>query len=413
MTVSSCKKEKNEAYTPSASQPADQPVYSQIADLSRSKIHVNDIEGLYAAVNDPANAGKEIVLARGTYVLNASYPNGGRLELQNDMALSGKPGQKNDVWIDQSFLPTSSFVIPAGRTGGIRMGLGTNKLEWLSIKGGAVASNPFSVINTDLLSTETTINLSHLHIEVNGANIGVNLRNRLAEHAGRKISAQLKSNEVTGAVNFNGFALAFQNANGASGAEIAVTMINNHIHGNKVGLLAFSSAQTLTIQNCKIKVLSFADRFEGNGLALDPSAGVNQALTTVADNNSTVIEMVGTKIRDNNPSPLPSALAPVNGALPGGVYAATAFNTVNNAAGVNRANNNVMRLRFWGCDISNNGPTDIYGYAAWCPPATILAGSDNRLDLFLIGRSSNVVVDAQASVPAEPAGTYVINVFRF
>ena len=51
------------------------------------RIYVSSIAGLYAAVNDPDNAGNLIILAPGTYVLNAAFPNGGRLELQDDMSL--------------------------------------------------------------------------------------------------------------------------------------------------------------------------------------------------------------------------------------------------------------------------------------------------------------------------------------
>src|SRR5688572_11045072 len=53
----------------------------------KKKVYASNIEELYSAVNDPGNAGSEVVLAAGTYLLNASYPNGGRLELQTDMTL--------------------------------------------------------------------------------------------------------------------------------------------------------------------------------------------------------------------------------------------------------------------------------------------------------------------------------------
>ncbi|HET6995543.1 MAG TPA: hypothetical protein VFI06_11205 [Chitinophagaceae bacterium] len=375
------------------------------------KLYVSTLDELYTAVNDPASSGTLVVLSPGTYVLDASYPNGGRLELQTDMGLQGQAGQPGAVIIDESQLPASSFVIPAGRTGGMRMGKGTNSLEWLSLIGGAVGANPFSVINTDLLSAETSIEISHVNVNVNGCNIGINLRNRLAEHAGRKIYAELKDSEISGAVNFNGFALAAQNANGASGSLIRLDMQGNYIHGNKVGILAFSSAQTSSVSNSTIEIVSHADRIEGNGVGIDPSAGVNQASTTVANNNTTTIVMHGSSIRDNNPPAAPQ-LQPVNGAIPGGIYAACAFNSVNSAAGYNRASNNTMRLTFYGCDISNNNGLDINAVAAWCPAATLLAGSNNLLEIFLHGLSANATVDAIASVPVEVAGTNVVTVIR-
>jgi len=308
-------------------------------------------------------------------------------------------------------LPAGSFTIPAGRTGGIRMGRGTNSLEWLSIKGGAVSANPFSVINTDLLSTETSIGIFHVNIKVNGSNIGINLRNRLAEHAGRKIYAELEHNDITGAVSFNGFALAIQNANGASGSLINVNMKENFIHGNKVGILAFNSAQTTSIFNSTIEITSHADRVEGNGCGIDPTAGVCQAATALANNNTMTIKMYGSSISNNNPPNSPQ-LQPVNGAFPGGISVTGGYNSVNNIAGYNRASSNIMTLECRGCDISNNNGTDIYAYAAWCPPATLLAGMNNLLEIYLYGVSANATVDVTASVPTEAAGTNVVNVFR-
>ena len=59
-------------------------------------LNVSNVEGLYAAVNNPVNAGAIVVLASGTYTLTAKdaknqpRPNGGRLVLQSGMALVGQ-----------------------------------------------------------------------------------------------------------------------------------------------------------------------------------------------------------------------------------------------------------------------------------------------------------------------------------
>jgi hypothetical protein len=382
------------------------------AEENNKKVYVSTLDELYGAVNDPDNAGMDVILAPGTYVLSSSYPNGGRLELQTDMSLRGQPGNSDAVLIDQSSLPTASLVLAVGgRTGGIRMGKGTNSLEWLSLKGANVSANPFSVINTDLLSTETWINISHVKVDVNGCVIGINLRNRLAEHAGRKIYATLEDNEVFGAVNFNGLGIAAQIANGASGSLINVTMRKNYIHGNKIGLLTFCSAQTVTVINSTIEITSYADRIEGNGCGIDFTAAVNQTTTTVANNNTGILKMFGSSISYNNPPGAPQ-LAPVNGAFPGAMTLTTGYNSVNNIGGFNRASNNTMLVECTGCTISNNGSTDIYAYAAWCLPACVLAGSNNLAELYLHGVSANATVESAASVPAEPAGTNVLNVYR-
>lgn len=404
--ICSCQKEADKPGTP-----APATIHINSEQGMEKRVNVSTVAELYAAVNDPDNEGSRIILAPGTYVLDASYPNGGRLELQANMTLQGQPGNWDAVWIDHSSLPSSSFVIPAGRTGGIRMGRGNDALEWLSLKGGALSANPFSVINSDLLSVETHIRLSYVYVNMNGCNLGINLRNRLAEHANRKIYAEMDNCEITGGINFNGGALALQNANGANGSLIDLTMRNNYIHGNRLGLFLFSTTGAVSISNCTVLVKSHSDRFEGNGVAMDPSAGVNQSAVTTANNNTTIIEMYGTSIRDNNP-PGASQLTPVNGALPGGIFAASAYNSVNNISGYNRASNNTMKLRFFGCDISNNNGTDIYAYGAWCPPACVLAGMNNLLEIWLYGNSASATVDAIASSPAEPAGTNVVNVYR-
>jgi hypothetical protein len=78
---------------------------------------VTDVEQLYAAVNNPENAGSDILLAPGTYVLSAvdgtgaPRPNGGRIELQQDMSLYGDAGDRSAVVIDAGALPASSFTV--------------------------------------------------------------------------------------------------------------------------------------------------------------------------------------------------------------------------------------------------------------------------------------------------------------
>ncbi|HEX7845549.1 MAG TPA: hypothetical protein VF476_07065 [Chitinophagaceae bacterium] len=409
LLIASCQKKTDQPFEP-AEQSSTRKNNS--GKKENQKIYVSTLDELYAAVNNTDNEGARLILAPGTYVLNTSYPKGGRLELQTDMSLQGQPGAIDAVLIDMSALSVASFVIPEGRTGGIRMGKGTNSLEWLSLKGGVVSANPFSVVNTDLVSTETTVNFSHVFVDMNGSNLGINIRNRLAEHANRKIYSELTDCEITGGVNFNGGALALQNANGASGSLIDVTMRNNYIHGNKMGLFLFSTTGVSSIENCTIKVSSYSDRLEGNGVGMDPSAGVNQSAVTTANNNVTTIDLYGTSIKGNNPPGMPQ-LTPVNGALPGAAYLACAYNSVNNISGFNRASNNTMTVKFHGCDISDNNGTDIHGYAAWCPPAAVLAGSNNLLNIHLYGPSANAIVSATASSPAEPAGTNVINVFRY
>ena len=376
------------------------------------KIYVSTLDELYAAVNNPQNEGTNVILSPGTYLLNANYPNGGRLELLQDMSLQGQPGRTDAVIIDESSLPASSFSSPTARIGGIRLGRGRNGLEWLTVRGGAVSANPFAVIAVDLSSSETTISISHVSIDGNGSNIGIDIRNRLPEMAGRKITAYLEHNEITSMVNFFGFGIVVMNANNASEAYINLNMKENYIHGNKVGLLVGNNAIGRTVINSKIDIISHADRFEENGVALDPSGGVSQAATAFANNNTASLRMYGSRIINNNPVPMPAALQPVNGATPSGIYAAGGYSSTAGAGGNNKTSNNKLIIELHGCEITNNNGTDIYAYGAWCQPSSLLAGTGNIVAISLYGISANAMVDATPSFPFEPEGTNQVMVYR-
>lgn len=406
--ITSCQKSIDKPFAPNEERSSSN---ASAHSENPKKVYVTTVTELYAAVNNTDNAGTQIILAPGTYVLNANYPNGGRLELQTDMTLRGQPGNSEAVLIDQSSLPAASYITPAASTGGVRLGRGTNGLEWLSVKGGTLSVNAFAVIAVDLATKETSIKISHVKVYGNGTRIGIDLRNRLAEHAGRKIYAELAHNEITGFTSSLGFALAVFNVNNATGAAIKLNMKENHVHGNKIGLITNNGAFNRTMENGDIEITSQADRFENNGCAIDPTGGGNQAATTFANNNNTTIKMFGSTISNNNPPGAPE-LQPVNGALAGGVYAVGGFNSVNNIAGYNRASNNKMKLEFYGCDISNNNGADIYAYGAWCFPAAVLAGTNNILDIYLHGISAHASIVVTQSEPAEPSGTNVVNVYR-
>src|SRR5689334_12403788 len=111
------------------------------------KKNVSTVEELYAAINDPANEEFNIVLAPipGTgYVLSAALGPaslGGRLELQRGMSLIGVNGNQSAVKIDATSLPAGSFKdltiggLTKQNTGAIRIGRGSNSIEWLTIVG--------------------------------------------------------------------------------------------------------------------------------------------------------------------------------------------------------------------------------------------------------------------------------------
>jgi ABC-type uncharacterized transport system substrate-binding protein len=51
-------------------------------------IQISNVEALYSAVNDPANAGATLVLSPGTYMLSASDPNNVRAPKADESSCS-------------------------------------------------------------------------------------------------------------------------------------------------------------------------------------------------------------------------------------------------------------------------------------------------------------------------------------
>ncbi|UCD32377.1 MAG: hypothetical protein JSV38_00255 [Desulfobacterales bacterium] len=86
-------------------------------------ITVFTVEELYSAVNDEGNMNVTVHLVAGPYILNDSYPNGGRLVLQPGMDLVGE-NEYNDldgdgVWDPlngERPTPSSDFVVPVTET---------------------------------------------------------------------------------------------------------------------------------------------------------------------------------------------------------------------------------------------------------------------------------------------------------
>ena len=392
--ITSCQKTIDKPFTPSEE---SANANNNIIKENDKKTYVSSVDELYAAVNDPDNLGTDVILAPGTYVLSASFPNGGRLELQTDMSLRGQPGQTDAVLIDQSSLPASSFrLTPTVSVAGIRMGRGTNSLEWLSVKGGSIAANPLAAIESDLLGSETNVTISHVYLDCNGSRIGILFRNRLDEHANRVINAILEYTEIANGTNGTGFGVGLQNR--ISGSQIKLNMKENYIHGCKIGVLNFNSGLGNPIDNCALEITSHSDRIEGNGCGLDLSAGSGTS-AAYANNGLVTVKMYGTIIKDNGVA----QLVPNNGALLSGIYAASGYGT--------NASNNILRIDLSGCDISSNNAPDIYAYGAFSPTAFI-AGTNNLFDLNFNGLSANATIESATSVPSEPAGTNVLNIYR-
>jgi hypothetical protein len=395
--ITSCQKTIDKPFPPTEESTSTNNSNSQ---KEKKKVYVSTLDDLYAAVNDSDNTGTDVILAPGTYVLSAAYPNGGRLELQTDMNLRGQPGQIDAVLIDQSSLPFASFRLsPTVSVAPIRMGRGTNSLEWLSVKGGTVAANPLAAIETDLIGTETNVTISHVYLDCNGSRVGILFRNRMDEHANRVINATLEYSEIANASsnpNPPGAGLSLQNR--ISGSQINLKMKGNYIHGCRVGILQFNSPLVPPIENCLVDLTSNNDRIESNGCGIDLSGGSGTA-SAYANNNKVIAKMYAAIISDNGQT----QLLPNNGARLCGLDVVGGWGR--------NSSDNILSVSLYGCNISTNNGPDIYANGAYSSTAFV-AGTNNLFDLYLHGISANAIVDAVASIPAEPAGTNVVNVVR-
>lgn len=391
----------------------DQPLNQQEIPSSvnkgnnENKIYVSDISQLYTAVNDPANTGSKIVLAPGTYILEPNHPNAGRIELLENMELQGQPGHPEQVIIDASALPATSFnppfSFPTARTGAIRVGRGANTIEWITVRGNS-SQSALSVIDVDLVSTPVA-RVRIAHCIVTGGRIGINLRNPSSASNGRILEAEIADNEIKENLVEFGQGIELQNAAGANRAIIRVTLHGNYVHDNKVGMGAWNNNSVNTVTNSNsISIQSNADRFDENGIGVFLNAGLNQGTTTTANENSLHLEARGTSIQNNTGVPPPYLFNP----LTCGIYAAGGLSLRGGAAD---ASNNRLEISLWGCLISGNQGRDITAYGAFSNSAT-LAGTNNVVNIYLHGVSANATVNATPSLPGEPAGTNTVNIFR-
>lgn len=163
-------------------------------------IKISNVEELYSAVNDPTNTGASLVLAPGSYMLSATdsngaeRPNDGRIELQMNMSIVGLVGDRDAVVINASGLPLSSFPaivngVAIGPNAAIRMVLGYNGLEWLTVRD---AVNGGANIDTGLQAFDPgTAFILVAHVASTGSTRGLNILNFGPATSGQIIEADI------------------------------------------------------------------------------------------------------------------------------------------------------------------------------------------------------------------------------
>lgn len=363
---------------------------------------VHNIEELYSAVNNPLNAGNQIFMAPGVYMLSVNTPggvarpNGGRLELQQNMSLQGVHGNREAVVIDAMNLPTSSYnsAPPIPLTGAIRMGRGSNSLEWLTVRN---AVNGAANIETELASTGTAY-IRIAHIVSTNSQRGIDVRNFGAAQAGRVIEAEIIDNDLyNNQIGALGEGLRIVNIQGANGGRITANLNGNRSYNNYNGLIIEDNRSN----NANISVVSSGDRIFENGLGALVGAGLSSN-STVANGNTVSFTALGSSFENNNG---------FNNFDFGGLVVIAGENT----SIPNGTSNNTVNVELRNCRFGNNQLADIEAFGARSNPASVgLPGTNNRVTITLdnIQPYHTLNLVTTNSVPEYPTGMNIVTITR-
>lgn len=328
-------------------------------------IQISNVEELYSAVNDPANAGATLVLAPGTYMLSASDPNGavrpkgGRIELQPDMSLIGVEGDRTAVVINAFNLPVGSFPQTAGPNAAVRLGLGHNALEWLTVRDARFAQ---ANIDSGLQPLDPgTAFLWIAHVASTGSTRGLNVLNFGPQTSGQTIEA-----DIIDCYFFdNDFNLSegvrMGNFQGAHGSIVNVRMSGNLSWGQKTGRLIVNNRAIESTVN----VISSGNRFYGNGGGTIIVGGLSSN-NTRADGNTITFEAHGDQFLNNT-----GETEFDHGGL-------VALGTDNTSPTTGGGSNNTVNIKLWGCRTLDNTNWDLAGIGARSVPESTASLSQNN-----------------------------------
>ena len=361
---------------------------------------VSNVEELYDAVNNPANAGATVVLSPGTYVLSVDdpfgvpRPNAGRLQLQPDMSLKGVEGDRSAVVINAFNLPQSSFPangFPAGPNAAVRMGLGRNALEWLTVRDARFAQ---ANIDTGLQPLDPgTAFVRIAHVASTGSTRGLNVLNFGPLTSGQTIEAEIVDSEFFDNVVNLSEGIRIGNFQGARGSIVNVKMSGNVSWGQKQGRLIVNNRAI----DSTVNVWSSGNRFHDNGAGTIVVGGLSSN-DTRADGNTINLDAFGDRfignVRDTD--------------LDHGGLVVLGTEDISPVAG--GGSNNTVTVRLWGCRMAGNELADLVAIGArWASAAGDGRSANNRVTVEIQGDKKpdgawqpvELVAD---SVPAGPYG---------
>jgi hypothetical protein len=368
-------------------------------------IQISNVEELYGAVNNSANAGTTLVLSPGTYMLSATDPNGasrpkgGRIELQQDMSLVGVEGDRNAVVINAFNLLASSFPqtvngVATGPNAAVRMGLGDNALEWLTVRDARFAQ---ANIDSGLQPLDPgTAYIRIAHVDSTGSTRGLNVLNFGPQTSGQTIEADIiDCHFFDNHLNLSE-GVRIGNFQGARGSTVNVRMSGNLSWGQKQGRLIVNNRAIESTVN----VFSSGNRFYDNGGGTIIVGGLSSN-NTRADGNTINFEAHGEQfIRNTGESEFDH----------GGLIA---LGTDNTSASTGGGSNNTVSIKLWGCRmLDNNSDLTAIG-ARSVPESTAGQSQNNHVTIEIHGNGKQQPVEFFAdSLPAVPSNGNSVTVIR-
>ena len=346
---------------------APQKAQTKFDFTNAPQVNVATVEELYAAVNNSANAGNQIVLAAGVYLLSATdsggaaRPNGGRLELQENMSLKGVVGDRGAVIIDAVNLPNASYAgtAPVTNTGAIRTGKGSNSVEWMTVRN-AVNGGAGIIAH---LSAPGAAYVRIAHIAATGHQRGIDVRN--IGTGSYAIELEIVDNDLYSNRVANGQGLRIINSSGTSGNVISAALSGNRAYNNNFGVLVENIASV----SSNISVFSSGDRFFDNG----GGAFIGGGYGASGNGNTVSFTAVGSSFENNNST---------NNLARGGLIALGAESTTT----ANSMLNNTVNVSLRNCRLANNQEGDLKLYGARSNPVSVgNPGTNNRVTVKLFG----------------------------
>ncbi len=239
----------------------------------RGEVIVLNVDQLYAAVNDPQNAGRQIVAAPGIYMLSATdpngspRPNGGRLEFQENMSLTGVAGDRSAVVISGINLPASSLTGGPIPLGAIRLGRGRNAVEWLTVRD--TRGGQGNIVTG--LSYPGTQYVRVAHVASTGATpYNLSLFNF---GTAPTLDADIVDNDLHSA--FGGMRGGFRIRNSSAGV-INVRLTGNRVWNNQINFIINTAATGATTN-----IISEGNSYFDNGNGLTIVGGLNSSGNTI------------------------------------------------------------------------------------------------------------------------------------